>query len=613
MKMRHLLATAGSAVVVASLLTAAGPASATAAPPWETGNSLFTAALNYPNLDPNSKGGLVFYDASGSVITGGNDLTHISDFVGTTGTPARTNASLATLSYAFPDHTKADSTTWAAVSGSASTNFPVASPAPVAALGSTDPVASLTATDGNVQAPAQVATLDATAGYANIIQVRLKDSGIGVPSGGLNNAKYFWSADIEYNTGASALGDGLAAGSWKVVYPVPPVAATTTSITTPVVVPATNPAASGSAVTFQATVNAADSTHPAGSVHFLDGVTDLGAATYNTGTGLASLSGQTLSVASHSITAAFTASVPASYAASASAALTFNVVNPDGTSTVLVAAPVSSADTSTPVVLTATVSDTTTPATVPPGSVTFSDGVTVLASGVALNGSGVAVKTIAASTLSIGAHSFTATYVPTGLFAASDSTGSPITYTVTLPAPANVIAPALGAARVGVAISCNPGTWTYAGVYSYAWALNGVAIVGATSSSLGVLTASYFGKSVLCTVTATNPTSSVPASSAVALVAAGAAPVASVKPKIVYTGIAAVGKTFTASRGTWTLAPTSYLYVWKRGTVIVRSGATAMTYKAVAADKGKVLTLYVSAFKAGYLTGVATSVGVLVH
>ena len=61
-----------------------------------------------------------------------------------------------------------------------------------------------------------------------------------------------------------------------------------------------------------------------------------------------------------------------------------------------------------------------------------------------------------------------------------------------------------------------------------------------------------------------------------------------------------VGKVLTAYVGRWVPAPSRYLYVWKRGTVVV---GRAATYKATSKDRRKVISLYVFAVKPGFLTG----------
>ena len=72
------------------------------------------------------------------------------------------------------------------------------------------------------------------------------------------------------------------------------------------------------------------------------------------------------------------------------------------------------------------------------------------------------------------------------------------------------------------------------------------------------------------------------------------------------TGTAKVGSTLTAVPGTWGPAPVTLTYQWKaNGVAIV--GATASTYKPVAADAGKTLTVTVTGTKTGYTTASKTS------
>ena len=77
-----------------------------------------------------------------------------------------------------------------------------------------------------------------------------------------------------------------------------------------------------------------------------------------------------------------------------------------------------------------------------------------------------------------------------------------------------------------------------------------------------------------------------------------------VRPSI--TGVLKVGKVLTANPGTWTPAGTTYTYVWKRGAVVV---GKAKTYKTTAKDKGKILTVTVTASKANYTSKAVTSLG----
>jgi len=72
------------------------------------------------------------------------------------------------------------------------------------------------------------------------------------------------------------------------------------------------------------------------------------------------------------------------------------------------------------------------------------------------------------------------------------------------------------------------------------------------------------------------------------------------------TGTAKVGSTLTSVPGTWGPAPVTLAYHWKaNGTAIL--GATAATYKPVAAHAGKTLTVTVTGTKTGYTTTAKTS------
>jgi hypothetical protein len=72
------------------------------------------------------------------------------------------------------------------------------------------------------------------------------------------------------------------------------------------------------------------------------------------------------------------------------------------------------------------------------------------------------------------------------------------------------------------------------------------------------------------------------------------------------------GSTLTAVTGTWSPTPTTYTYVWNRaasstGTKMPIPGATGKTYKLVTADKGKYITVTVTASKVGYADTAKTS------
>lgn len=80
--------------------------------------------------------------------------------------------------------------------------------------------------------------------------------------------------------------------------------------------------------------------------------------------------------------------------------------------------------------------------------------------------------------------------------------------------PSNISLPVIsGTAQSRQTLTCSTGSWYGTNIsYSYQWKANGNIISGATSSSYTV-TSSYVGQVLTCTVTATNPSSSVNATS----------------------------------------------------------------------------------------------------
>ena len=563
-------------------VVSAVPSNAATTPPW------------VPDL--HSKGTLTFYDASGNVLTGGTvasgyDLSHIADYAvaSTAGTASVVNTK-ATLYFAVPDSSKPTPLAWPNVAqSSASTRWPVTSIAdplaPTVILNATTPVASLGGTDGNAQVVLQTASLDNSPGYAGILEVRVKDSG--VLNGQVYTSTDYYSADIAVDT---------VNNSWSLVYPAPP-AQVTTSVADLTPSPASGATAPVS-LSLSTTVSATDSSHPAGSVHFFDGSTDLGAATsWDATTGAASISGLNPSVGSHSYTAAFTPTDSATYAGSTSNALTYSVVAGSSTISTAVSAitPSSPSNSNAPVVLSLTATVTAADSSHPAGSVHFFDGVTDLGAAVFTQGTGVA--NISALTPVVGSHSYTAVFTPADGATYTGNTSAVLSYVVK-PAVPVTQAPGTtttGSHYVGGRLNCVKGPWLSVDAstsYAYTWWANGVKF--ATGPTSVVLGAAQAGRSVICRVTAANGTVTAYDDSPAVTILKGNF-VNKAKPAI--SGVLKVGKTLTASTGTWTPAGTSYTYQWKRGSVVI---GRAKTYKATSKDKGKILTLVVTAKRAGY-------------
>src|SRR5579859_2880664 len=122
----------------------------------------------------------------------------------------------------------------------------------------------------------------------------------------------------------------------------------------------------------------------------------------------------------------------------------------DNTTTVL-SAPVS-ATLGKQATLTATVSDTPTPATPPVGAVSFFDG-GVLIGSAALNGVAPGVATFNTSVLSVGSHGITATFVPANPLTFNSSNSGAAQQQVITPRPTKTALPATGTITVGSPLS----------------------------------------------------------------------------------------------------------------------------------------------------------------
>ncbi|MEW1954929.1 carboxypeptidase regulatory-like domain-containing protein [Terrabacter sp. NPDC080008] len=162
-----------------------------------------------------------------------------------------------------------------------------------------------------------------------------------------------------------------------------------------------------------------------------------------------------------------------------------------------------------------------------------------------------------------------------------------------------------GTVKVGYRLTATPGTWSPAPVtLGYQWRRNGVAITGATGSTY-LLGAADRTTKITVTVTGRKAgyTTIARTSAATVAVATGTL-TATPTPKI--TGTTRVGYRLTATAGTWSPAPVTLSYQWRRNGVAI-TGATGSTYLLTRYDKGKHLTVTVTGRKAGYTTIARTS------
>jgi hypothetical protein len=177
---------------------------------------------------------------------------------------------------------------------------------------------------------------------------------------------------------------------------------------------------------------------------------------------------------------------------------------------------------------------------------------------------------------------------------------------------ANPVAPTItGTAQVGKPLIAAAGTWATGATLAYSWKRSGSTSVIGTAATYTPVSADI-GTTLTVTVTATRAgfTTAISPGATTAVVL-GLPFTSSPAPTI--TGIKTVGSTLTAVTTGWNPnAGVTFTYVWKRadsssGAATTISGATAMTYKVLAADAGKYLTVTVTAKKTGYANTTVTS------
>jgi RHS repeat-associated protein len=167
------------------------------------------------------------------------------------------------------------------------------------------------------------------------------------------------------------------------------------------------------------------------------------------------------------------------------------------------------------------------------------------------------------------------------------------------------------------AVTGTTGSWSgNISGYSYQWkhcASDGSgcsAISGATSSAYS-LTSSDVGSTVRLAVTATGPGGAATATSNASSVVAEVAPTNTAAPTV--TGTATYNQTLSASTGTWSPTPTSYIYEWQRcdasgSNCAAISGATTANYTLVEPDIGQTIRIHVTASDAAGSTGGSSAV-----
>ncbi len=201
------------------------------------------------------------------------------------------------------------------------------------------------------------------------------------------------------------------------------ISAAATATSTVVTAAPASPQVSGTSVTFTATLTPSNAV---GSVQFKDGAANLGTA-QAVSAGKATFTTNSLSVASHTISAVFTPTNPANFTASTAPGITYVIdAAPTATSTVVTAAPASPQVSGTSVTFTATL----TPSNAV-GSVQFKDGAANLGTAQAVS---AGKATFTTNSLSVASHTISAVFTPTNPANFTASTAPGITYVISAPA-----------------------------------------------------------------------------------------------------------------------------------------------------------------------------------
>jgi len=159
----------------------------------------------------------------------------------------------------------------------------------------------------------------------------------------------------------------------------------------------------------------------------------------------------------------------------------------------------------------------------------------------------------------------------------------------------------VGTARVGETVFVNSGKWTPAAALGIQWNANGEAIDGETGTALE-LTPALVGKTISVTVAGTREGFDAQSKTSTESVAVAKGVITSSTVKV--SGTAKVGKTLTASHGTWATGA-AVTYTWYASGKALKT--TTKTLKLSSSLKGKTIKVKVTATLDGYTTKSVTS------
>ncbi|MFJ4849077.1 hypothetical protein [Streptomyces sp. NPDC088733] len=166
-----------------------------------------------------------------------------------------------------------------------------------------------------------------------------------------------------------------------------------------------------------------------------------------------------------------------------------------------------------------------------------------------------------------------------------------------------------GTVRTGSEVTCSAAWSGYHATGVWSWLRDGRTVPGATGTAR-TLTPDDYTHTISCRVVVGNGAGSVGSTSPAVPVGAGPSPKAVKAPSL--SGTPGVGHRLTAGHGTWSPAATSYSYSWRRDGKAI-TGATASGYVLVKADRGRKITVTVTAHRYGWTNGSATTAPAAVH
>ena len=174
---------------------------------------------------------------------------------------------------------------------------------------------------------------------------------------------------------------------------------------------------------------------------------------------------------------------------------------------------------------------------------------------------------------------------------------------IQLPTLAKTVAPTLsGSNKAGSTLIAITGQWDSGVAFSFQWIRDGGLIANQTSSTYKT-TVDDIGKNISVRVVGSKTGFESATLTSAAIIVQPAS--LTKTPTPVLTGTTKAGQTLTAKPGTWD-SGVKLTYQWLRNGVAIK-GATKATYKLVAADKGKKISVRVTGSKTGYVTVVKTS------